>query len=114
MKTISINGHILNSALLVDAPDIKRTAVDASGQQRHIRSFSHPGRLRNYLEKHPEGMILAGIGSSFFREPVPVSSAMVRFDECGNADIRIRDGAEQIEKQLSAIEAIRAAASEQL
>ena len=112
MKNISINGHTLEGALLVDDPDIKRAFPDASGQLRHIRSFSQPGRLKAYIRKHPEGIILAGVGAIFFLEPVPVTSAMISFDESGSADILVRDRAEEIEKQLVAMEAIRAAAAE--
>ena len=61
-----------------------------------------------------EGIIIAGVGNFFFLEPVPVSAAMIRFDESGSADIRIKEGAEQIEKQLAAMEAIRAAAADEL
>ena len=39
---------------------------------------------------------------------------MVRFDESGNADILINEGAERIEKQLAAMEAIRAAVADEL
>ena len=113
-KKIRINGHVLNGALLVDDPDVKKTYTDASGQKRHMRSISQPGRLRSYVRRHPEGFILAGVGVFFFIEPIPVTSAMVRFDESGNADILIKERAAHIEKQLSAMEAIRAAASEQL
>ena len=58
-------------------------------------------------------MIIAGAGNLFFLEPVPVSASMIRFDETGSADILIREGAEQIEKQLAAMEAIQAAAAEE-
>ena len=112
MKNIKINGHIIGGALLVDDPDVKRTFTDASGQLRHIRFFSHPGRLKSYIRRHPEGIILAGVGSVFFIEPVPVTAAMIRFDESGDADILVRDGTECLEKQLSAIEEIYAAAAE--
>ena len=112
VKGIKINGHVLEGALLVDDPDVKRAYPDASGQLRHVRTFSQPGRLRSYLKKHPEGIILAGVGTFFFPEPVPVSSAMIRFDEAGSADIVVRERAEEIEKQLAAMETIRAAASE--
>lgn len=112
MKNIRINGHILEGALLVDDPDVKRTFMDASGQLRHVRLFSHPGRLKSYIRKHPEGIILAGAGSFFFIEPVPVSAAMIRFDKSGGADILVREGAESLEKQLLAIEGICAAAAE--
>ena len=112
MKEIRINGHVLDGALLVDDPGVKRTFTDASGQPRHVRSFSQPGRLRSYLRKHPEGLILAGAGAVFFLEPVAVSAAMIRFDEDGSTDIMVRDEAESLEKQLSAIEAMRAAAVE--
>ena len=112
MKAIRINGHIIVGALLVDDPDVKKTFVDASGTLRHVRSFSNPGRLKAYVRRHPEGIILAGVGTIFFLEPVPASSAMVRFDASGNADIQIRDGAEAIEKQLAAMEVICSSAEE--
>ncbi len=111
MNSISINGHALTGTLLVDDPDIKKAAVDASGQIRHVRRFTQPGRLKSYLKKHPEGIILAGVGAFFFLEPVPVSAAAVRFDEAGGADIRIKEGAEVLERQLTAMEEIRAAAA---
>ena len=110
MKDIKINGHKLGGALLVDDPDVKRTFMDASGQLRHVRLFSHPGRLKSYIRRHPEGIILAGVGAFFFIEPVPVSAAMIRFDASGGADILVREGAESIEKQLLAIDGICAAA----
>ena len=112
MKYIRINGHILNGALLVDDPDVKQAFADASGQLRHVRSFSDPGRLKGYVRRHPEGLILAGAGTFFFLEPVPVSSASIRFDEAGSADILVREDADRIEKQLAAIDAIRDAAEE--
>lgn len=114
MNNISINGHTIGGTLLVDDPGIKRAVTDPSGQLRHVRGFSHPGRLKSYLRKHPEGIILAGVGSFFFIEPVPVSSAMIRFDGQDSAEILIRDETYQIEKQLSAMEKIWDAASEQL
>ena len=112
MKDIRINGHILDGSLLIDDPDVKKTFTDASGQLRHVRSFSQPGRLKSYVRRHPEGIILVGVGAVFFLEPVPVSSAMIRFDETGSADIQVRDNGENIEKQLTAMEAIRAAAED--
>ena len=112
MKDIRINGHILDGSLLIDDPDVKKTFTDASGQLRHVRSFSQPGKLKSYVRRHPEGIILAGVGAVFFLEPVPVSSAMIRFDETGGADIQVRDNGENIEKQLTAMEAIRAAAED--
>ena len=110
-KGIKINGHVLDAALLIDDPDVKKTYTDASGQRRHVRSFSEPGRLRSYLRRHSEGIIIAGAGTFFFLEPVAVSAAMIRFDDSGSADIIIKEGSEQIEKQLAAMEAIRAAAA---
>ena len=112
MKDIRINGHILDGSLLIDDPDVKKTFTDASGQLRHVRSFSQPGRLKSSVRSHPEGIRLAGVGAVFFLEPVPVSSAMIRFDETGGADIQVRDNGENIEKQLTAMEAIRAAAED--
>ena len=112
MKDIRINGHILDGSLLIDDPDVKKTFTDASGQIRHVRSFSQPGKLKSYVRRHPEGIIIAGAGAVFFLEPVPVSSAMIRFDETGSADIQVRDNGENIEKQLTAMEAIRAAAED--
>ena len=109
MKSIRINGHILDGALLVDDPDVKQTFEDASGQQRHVRSFADPSRLKAYVRRHPEGLILAGVGTFFFLEPVLVSAAMISFDE-GGAEIL----AESLEKQLKAIDAIRAAAIEHI
>jgi len=114
MKDIKINGHILDGALLVDDPDVKKSFMDASGQLRHVRSFSQPGKLKSYVCRHPEGIIIAGMGAFFFIEPVPVSRAMIRFDEAGNADIQVRDNAESVEKQLSVMEEIRAAAEDEL
>lgn len=111
-REIRINGHGINGALLVDDPDVRQTFEDASGQLRHVRSFSQPDRLKSYVRRHPEGIILAGAGTIFFLEPVPVSSAMIRFDKEGSADILVRDGAESIEKQLTAMDAIRTAAGE--
>lgn len=112
MKVIRINGHVLDGALLVDDPDVKRTFTDASGQLRHVRSFSGSGRLKSYVYRHPEGIILAGVGALFFIEPIPVSSSMIRFDSSGNADISVGYGAESIEKQLEAMEKICTAAAE--
>ena len=112
MKNIRINGYTLEGPLLVDDPDVKRTFMDASGQLRHVRQFSNPSRLKNYMSRHPEGIILAGAGNFFFLEPVPVSAAMIRFDSSGGADILVREGAEDIEKQLVAIRGIHAAAAE--
>lgn len=109
-KEISINGHVLDGALLIDDPEVKHSFTDASGQQRHVRSFSQPGRLRSYMRRHPEGIILAGAGNIFFTEPVPVSPAMISFDETGSANIQVREGAGDIERQLEAIEAIQTAA----
>ena len=109
MKYISINGHILQKSLMVDDPDIKRTFTDASGSQRHIRLFKDPARLKSYVKRHPEGIILAGVGVFFFTEPVPVSAAMIRFDDAGNVEITVREGAYRVEKQLSIMEDIRAA-----
>ena len=114
MKKISINSHVLEKSLLVDDPDVKRTFTDASGNERHIRIFSDPVRLKSYIKKHPEGLIIAGTGVFFFREPVLVTSAMISFDENGNADIRVKEGAEDIEKQLSAIDDIRSSATKAL
>ena len=113
MKDIRINGHALDGALIVDDPDVKRAFPDASGRLRHVRCFTQPGRLKSYVRKHPEGIILAGVGTFFFLEPVPVSSVSIRFDETGGADILVREGAESIEKQLAAMAAIRAAASKE-
>ncbi len=113
MKNIRINGHDLCGALLVEDPDVKKAYPDAAGQLRHVRSFSQPGRLKAYLRKHPEGIILAGVGTFFFLEPVPVSSAMISFDKAGSADIPVREGAGEIERQLAAMEAIRAAAEKE-
>ena len=110
MKTIKINGHYLGGALLVDDPDIKRTYTDASGQPRHVRCFTQPAGLKAYARRHPEGIILAGAGNIFFTEPVPVSPAMISFDENGSANIQVREGAGDIERQLEAIEAIQTAA----
>ena len=112
MNDIKINGHIIEGALLVDDPDVKRTFMDASGQLRHVRSFSHTSRLKSYIHKHPEGIILAGAGAFFFIEPVLVSGGMIRFDKSGDVDIIVSDGAEGLEKQLLAIEKICAAAAE--
>lgn len=114
MKDIKINGHVLGGALLVDDPDIRRTFTDAAGNARHVRSFRDPARLKAYMRKHPEGIILAGVGTFFFIEPVPLSFAMVGFDDRGNADITVREGAEAIEKQLRAMDEIREAAAEEL
>jgi hypothetical protein len=110
MKAIRINGHIIDGALLADDPDVKKTFVDASGTLRHVRSFSNPGRLKAYVRRHPEGIILAGAGNIFFTEPVPVSPAMISFDENGSANIQVREGAAELERQLEAIEAIQTAA----
>lgn len=110
MKEIRINGHVLDGALLVDDPGVKRAFTDASGQLRHVRLFSKPGGLKSYLRRHPEGIILAGVGAVFFLGPVPVTSAMIRFDEEGNADILVREDAESIEKQLKAMESIHTVA----
>ncbi len=112
MKNIKINGHIIEGALLIDDPDVKRTFMDASGQHRHVRSFTHTGRLKSYIRRHPGGIIIAGAGAFFFIEPVPVSVAMIRFEESGDVDIILSDGAEGLEKQLLAIEKICAAAAE--
>lgn len=111
---IKINGQVLDAALLIDDPHVKKTYTDASGQRRHVRSFSKPASLKAYVRRHPEGIIVAGAGNLFFLEPVPVSAAMIRFDETGSADIRIKEGAERIEKQLAVMEAIRTAASDEL
>ena len=111
MKDIKINGYSLDGALLVDDPEVKKTIVDASGHNRSVRSFSQPGRLKSYIRRHPEGIIIAGVGNFFFLEPVLVSSAMIRFDETGSADIQVKDGAEMIQRQLAAMDAIHAAAS---
>ena len=111
MKNIRINGHVINGALLVDDPEVKRAFPDASGKLRHVRSFSQPGRLKSYVRKHPEGIIMAGTGGIFFLEPVPVSAAMIRFDEAGCVDILVREGAESLEKQLATIDEILAAAA---
>ena len=111
MKTISINGHILEKALLVDDPDVKESFTAGSGAERHIRSFTDPDKLKRYISKHPEGIIIAGVGVFFFKEPVPVSSAMVSLDESGSVNILIRDGAEEIEKQLASFDSIREAAT---
>ena len=43
---------------------------------------------------------------------MPVSAASIRFDEEGGADILVTEDSEKIEKQLAAMEAIRAAAAE--
>ena len=110
VKDIRINGHVLEGTLLVEDPDVKRTFTDASGQLRHVRSFTQPGKLKSYLRKHPEGIILAGVGAFFFIEPVPVSAARIRFDEAGSAEIHVSEEAERIEKQLEAMERISAAA----
>ena len=110
MKVIKINGHILDRPLMVDDPEVKRAYRDAQGMERHVRFCSQPGRLKAYLRKHPEGIILAGAGTAFFTEPVPVSAAMIRFDEAGNADIIVKEEAELIEKQLSIMEDISAEA----
>lgn len=112
IKKIRINGHVPDGPLLIDDPDVKQTFMDASGQLRHIRTFSQPVRLKSYLLRHPEGIVLAGVGSIFFLEPVPVSAAMISFDETGSIDILVRDNAESIEKQLTAMEEIYAAAVE--
>ena len=114
MKKISINGYALEAPLLAEDPDVKRTVPDASGQLRHIRAFSQPGRLKSYLKKHPEGLILAGAGGMFFLEPVPVTAAMIRFDDSGNVNILIRDEAERIESQLKAMMKISTEALEAL
>lgn len=114
MKQIRINGHALGCPLMIDDPDVKRTFRDTAGQERHVRYISQPGRLKGYLKKHPEGIIIAGAGPFFFNEPVPVSSAMIRFDESRNADILIREERETIEKQLLIMEAIQTAAEEAL
>ncbi len=114
MKEIRINGHVLEGALLIDDPDVKKAFTDAAGHLRHVRSFSQPARLRSYLLRHPEGMIIAGAGGIFFTEPVPVSSAMISFDGSGSADIHIKEEAERMEKQLSAMEAIWSAAEDAL
>ena len=107
IKTIKINGHVLEKALLVDDLDVKKVYEDSMGNKRHIRSFSQEDSLKRYIKKHPEGMILAGVGVFFFDEPVPVSSAMVRFDEAGNANILIREGAAEIEEKLESIDTFR-------
>ena len=78
-----------------------------------MRSFVQPGRLKSFVRKHPEGIIIAGVGNIFFIEPVLVSSAMIRFDEEGGADILVKEDAELIEKQLAAMDAIRAAAAKE-
>lgn len=114
MKDIKINGHILDGALLVDDPDVKRSFYDASGQLRHVRFFSQPGKLKSYVCRHPEGIIIAGVGAFFFIEPILVPCTMIRFDEAGNADIQVRDNAESVEKQLSVMEEIRVAAEDEL
>ena len=110
MKSIKINGYFLGGALLVDDPDIKRTYTDASGQPRHVRCFTQPAGLKAYVRRHPEGIILAGVGNIFFTEPVPASPAMISFDENGSANIQVREGAAELERQLEAIEAIQTAA----
>ena len=111
MKDIRINGHVINGALLVDDPEVKRAYPDASGQMRHVRSFSQPGRLKSYVRRHPEGIVLAGTGCFFLLEPVLVSAAMIRFDETGSVDILVREGAESLEKQLTTMDEILAAAA---
>ena len=113
MKCISINGHKLERALLVEDPDVRQSLCDASGNEHHVRTFSGPDPLMRYLRKHPEGLIIAGMGLSFFSEPVAVPAAAVRFDESGSADIRVRDEDGSIERQLQAMDAIREAAAEQ-
>lgn len=109
MKYISINGYVLQKSLMVDDPDVKRTFTDASGAERHIRIFSNAARFKSYVKKHPEGLILAGVGVFFFTEPIPVSASMIRFDDAGNVEITVREGAAKIEKQLSIMEDLRAA-----
>ena len=113
MEGIKINGHVLEAVLLIEDPDVKQAFTDASGGLRHVRAFSQPGRLKSFLRRHSKGLILAGVGNIFFLEPVPVSSAMVRFDESGSADILIKEGAEWIERQLTAMEAIHKAAEDE-
>ena len=109
-KEISINGHVLDGALLIDDPEVKHSFTDASWQPRHVRCFTQPAGLKAYARRHPEGIILAGVGNIFFTEPVPVSFAMISFDENGSANIQVREGAADIERQLEAIEAIQTAA----
>lgn len=112
MKQIRINGHTLNKSLMIEDPDVKRSFQDASGEDRHVRIISDPVRLKAYSKKHPEGMILAGVGVFFFTEPVVVTAGGVRFDRDGNADILVRAGAEEVERQLRVIDAMSDEAQE--
>ena len=114
MKEIRINGQILNKSLMVEDPDVKRSFEDLSGQERHVRIFSDPARLKAYAKKHPEGMILAGVGVFFFTEPVIVSAGGVKFDKDGNAEILVREGAEEIERQLRIIDEMSAEAQKEI
>jgi hypothetical protein len=112
MKNIRINGYKIDGALLVEDPDAKHAFPDASGELRHVLALSQPGQLKSYVKKHPGGLILAGVGAVFFLEPITVSGAQIWFDKDGNAEMHIKDGAESIEKQLAAMDAIYAMAAD--
>ena len=111
-KAIRINGHDPACPVMIEDPDVKRTFRDSSGEPRHVRFFSDAVRLKSYLRRHPEGLVLAGAGAFFFTEPIPVPAARIRFCEDGSADIRVKDKAELIERQIARMEEISAAAGE--
>lgn len=112
MESIKINGHFLERPLMIDDPDSARTFRDASGRSRSISYCTTASELREYLRAHPEGVIIAGVGTIFFLEPFPVSSGSVIFGADGSADILVKEGAEDIKKQLTAMDGIRAAAED--
>ena len=110
-KEITINGQQLPGALMVEDPAARNFITDTNGQRRHVRSYSTPAGLRRYLNRHPEGLIIAGCGVFLFREPAAVTAARIRYDESGNVNILIPEKAEEIRRELERIVQIREAAA---
>ena len=113
-KQITINGHQLPGPLLIEDPDARSVLIDTNGQRRHVRSYKTPAGLRRYLQRHPEGVIIAGCGIFLFGDPAPVTAAGICYNENGGADITIRENAAEIRRELETIEMMQRAARDYL
>lgn len=100
-KQIRINGLELEGCLLFWDPEIKKPTKDRdTGKLHNVRRVSRPAELHKLAERKPEGLLLEGMNLTYFSEPVRIPPSSLRFDEQGNAEIRIAEGVEAVEKAM--------------
>lgn len=100
-KRIRINGLELEDCLLLWDPEIKKPTKDRyTGKLHNVRRVSRPAELQKLAERQTDGLLLEGIMLTYFSEPVRIPPSCLRFDEQGNAEIRIVEGAQVVEQAI--------------